>query len=117
MESTSCKENCPFVKSKLCASERECPNFIESWWQEGGTGQPKLISDCAPRRMLIQQQIEVNRMFALQQAVEQMRNRLEALEGVLGQLIQQSKEYLLQQSGQVKKCSKKSEKKQLVTTK
>ncbi len=98
MECTSCKENCPFVKAKLCTSERECPNFMESWWQEGGTGQPKLITDCAPKRMLIQQQIEVNRMFALQQAVEQMRNRLETLEGALAQLIQQSKEYLLQQS-------------------
>jgi hypothetical protein len=69
---------------------------MESWWQEGGTGQPKVISDCAPKRMLIQQQMEVNRMFALQQAVEQMRNRLEKLEGLLNQLIDQSKEYILQ---------------------
>ena len=98
MDCTSCKENCPFVKSKLCATERDCPNFMESWWQEGGTGQPKVIADCAPKRMLIQQQIEVNRMFELQQAVEQMRNRLEALEGLLGQLLQQSKNYVLQQT-------------------
>jgi hypothetical protein len=111
MDCTSCKENCPFVKSKLCASERECPNFMESWWQEGGTGQPKVISDCAPKRMLIQQQVEVNRMFALQQAVEQMRNRLETLEGLLGQLIQQSKEYVLQQAApkQIPKKQKKGE--------
>jgi hypothetical protein len=84
---------------------------MESWWQEGGTGQPKVISDCAPKRMLIQQQVEVNRMFALQQAVEQMRNRLETLEGLLGQLIQQSKEYVLQQTvpKQIPKKQKKGE--------
>lgn len=111
MDCTSCKENCPFVKAKLCATERECPNFMESWWQEGGTGQPKVITDCAPKRVLIQQQIEVNRMFALQQAVEQMRNRLETLEGLLGQLIQQSKEYVLQQAApkEIPKKQKKGE--------
>ena len=109
MDCTSCKENCPFVKSKLCATERECPNFVESWWQEGGTGQPKVISDCAPKRMLIQQQMEVNRMFALQQAVEQMRNRLEKLEGLLCQLIEQSKEYILQRPP--KQISRKPQKK------
>ena len=110
MECTSCKENCPFVKSKLCATERECPNFMESWWQEGGTEQPKVITDCAPKRMLLQQQVEVNRMFALQQAVEQMRNRLETLEGLLVQLIQQSKEYiLLQEPAQPLKKQKRKE--------
>ncbi len=97
MDCTSCKENCPFVKSKLCTSEKECPNYMESWWQEGGTGQPKIITDCAPKRMLIQQQIEVNRMFALQQSIEQMRNRLQSLEILLSQLLQQSKEYILEQ--------------------
>jgi hypothetical protein len=84
---------------------------VESWWQEGGTGQPKVISDCAPKRMLIQQQMEVNRMFALQQAVEQMRNRLEKLEGLLGQLIEQSKEYILQRPP--KQISRKPQKKAL----
>jgi hypothetical protein len=84
---------------------------MESWWQEGGTGQPKVISDCAPKRMLIQQQVEVNRMYALQQAVEQMRNRLETLEGLLGQLIQQSKEYILHQAP--KKIPKTSKRKEL----
>jgi hypothetical protein len=84
---------------------------VESWWQEGGTGQPKVISDCAPKRMLIQQQVEVNRMFALQQAVEQMRNRLEKLEGLLGQLIEQSKEYILQSPP--KQVSRKPQKKAL----
>jgi hypothetical protein len=84
---------------------------MESWWQEGGTGQPKVIADCAPKRMLIQQQMEVNRMFALQQAIEQMRNRLEKLEGLLGQLIEQSKEYVLQQAP--KQIAKKSNRKAL----
>jgi hypothetical protein len=82
----------------MCSSEKECPNFMESWWQEGGQGQPKIIQDCVPKRILIQQQTEVNRMFALQQAVEQMRNRLEKLEGLLGQLIDQSRNYMVEQS-------------------
>ena len=60
--------------------------------------------------MLLQQQVEVNRMFALQQAVEQMRNRLETLEGLLVQLIQQSKEYiLLQEPAQPLKKQKRKE--------
>ena len=55
--------------------------------------------------------MEVNRMFALQQAVEQMRNRLEKLEGLLGQLIEQSKEYILQRPP--KQISRKPQKKAL----
>jgi preprotein translocase subunit SecD len=84
---------------------------MESWWLEGGTGQPKVISDCAPKRMLLQQQVEVNRMFALQQSVEQMRNRLETLEGLLSQLIQQSKDYVILQTP--KQLPKKQRRKEL----
>lgn len=96
MECTACGENCPFVKSKLCSSEKECPNYVESWWQENGQGQPKIIRDCAPKRVLIQQQIEVNRMFAIQQSIEQMRNSLDALNSILTQLMNQSKNYILE---------------------
>jgi hypothetical protein len=96
MDCTACGENCPFVKNKLCPSEKECPNYIESWWQENGQGQPKIIRDCAPKRMLIQQQFEVNRLFAIQQAVEQMRNSLDGLTAILTQLMNQSKNYILE---------------------
>ena len=96
MECTSCGENCPFVKAKLCSSEKDCPNYLESWWQENGQGQPKVIKDCAPKRLLLQQQTEVNRIFALQQSTEQMRNSLDALTAILAQLMNQSKNYILE---------------------
>jgi hypothetical protein len=97
MECTSCGENCPFVKAKLCSSEKDCPNYLESWWQENGQGQPKIIKDCAPKRLLIQQQTEVNRIFALQQAIEEMRNKFLVIESSLSQLITQSQQYIAQE--------------------
>lgn len=70
---------------------------MESWWQENGQGQPKIIKDCAPKRLLLQQQTEVNRIFALQQSIEEMRNRFLILESSLIQLISQSQEYITQE--------------------
>lgn len=97
MECTSCGENCPFVKAKLCSSEKDCPNYLESWWQENGQGQPKVIKDCAPKRLLLQQQTEVNRIFALQQAIEEMRSKFLIIESSLSQLIDQSQQYIAQE--------------------
>lgn len=103
MECTSCGENCPFVKAKLCSSEEGCPNYMESWWQENGQGQPKVIKDCSPRRLLLQQQTEVNRIFALQQAVEEMKNKFLILESSLSQLIAQSRDYVLHEAKRLEK--------------
>ena len=76
---------------------------MESWWQENGQGQPKIIKDCAPRRLLLQQQTDVNRIFALQQAVEEMRNKFLILESSLSQLVAQSREYVLQEAKRLEK--------------
>lgn len=54
MENTCCEGKCPYVKMSLCQSADECPNFVESWWHEGSTGQQKLVRDCAPKRIMIQ---------------------------------------------------------------
>lgn len=56
MDDTSCGENCAFVRNGMCKNCKDCPNYIESWWTTQGAAQPKLVQDCAPRRMLIQQQ-------------------------------------------------------------
>lgn len=71
MENTSCGDKCPFVKMGACNSERECPNFMESWWTLSTETTPKLVADCAPKRLLIQQN-------ALQLRVEQLQVNMEA---------------------------------------
>ena len=37
MESTACGKECPFVKQGFCNSDKECPHYVESWWQKGDT--------------------------------------------------------------------------------
>lgn len=56
MEDTQCGESCPFVKIGFCDKCSECPNFLESWWTEQGSASPKIVKDCAPKRLLLQQQ-------------------------------------------------------------
>ena len=95
MESTSCGEKCPFVKQGFCKHENECPHYVESWWQEGESGQPKLIRDCSPKRMLLQQQLMQYRLECVQQALEQSRNQYNELAGYLKTLIEMSKTVVL----------------------
>jgi hypothetical protein len=87
MESTSCGKNCPFVKQGFCNDEKECPHYIESWWIEGKTEEHKLLKDCAPKRMLLQQQLLQTRVEGMQAALEQSRNQYEALSSNLQVLI------------------------------
>lgn len=88
MESTSCAENCPFVKTGFCSTEKECPNYVESWWIEGGKdGQPKLLKDCATKRLLLQQQY-------MQLRLEQMQASLDATRIEYTQLCNQLKQFV-----------------------
>lgn len=91
MEHTSCGSECPFVKQGFCKHERECPNYIESWWVEGEKSEPKILKDCSPKRMLIQQQHMQQRLEGVQQALEQSRNEYKELLTYLKILIEKAK--------------------------
>jgi hypothetical protein len=63
---TAC-ENCPFKEMGF----KTCPNYIETFWQEQGNPQPKIVKDCSPKRTLLMLQELYNRFFGLQQQVSQ----------------------------------------------
>lgn len=91
MQSTSCADNCPFVKNKLCSSCKECPNYIESWWIPEEGSQPVKLDDCIPKRMLLQQQLLQVRFDQTTQALLESRNEYNVLCGYLKNLIDMSK--------------------------
>lgn len=73
MENTDCQSNCAFVKNGLCKHSSECPNYMTSIWINE-KGNQQIVSDCIPKRLLIQQNLHHNRLEGLQQALEQQRN-------------------------------------------
>jgi len=90
MENTNCGSNCPYVKSGLCKTDCECPNFIESAWQNKD-GEIKFFKDCIPKRLMIQQNNHHQRIEGLQSALEQQRNAYSQLSSVLNDLLYQIK--------------------------
>lgn len=98
MEGTSCGANCPFVKQGFCKEERECPHYVESWWQDGHTQERKLIKDCSPKRMLLQQQHLQARLECVQAALEQSRNESVQLCSYFKNLIEVSQGVIQNQS-------------------
>lgn len=97
MDYTSCGDKCPFVKAGLCESDKGCPNYIESWWIEQGKETPKLVSDCSPKRMLINDQQMFNRMEGMQATIDKLEHRLTQVQNILELLILQSKEFIVEQ--------------------
>lgn len=91
MQSTSCGDNCPFVKNKMCSCCKECPNYVESWWIPENDGQPVKLEDCAPKRILLQQQLLQARFDQTTQALLESRNEYNVLGGYLKNLIDMSK--------------------------
>ena len=57
----------------LGGTPEQCPNFIESWWKPL-EGDPVLIQDCSPKRILLVHQELFNRVIGLQKAQEEQRN-------------------------------------------
>ena len=96
MENTACGENCPFVKQGFCKTDSECPHFVQSVWIEGQSGEHRIVKDCSPKRMLMQQQKLENRLEKVQQALEESRNQYNALSGYLKSLIGMSQIVLKQ---------------------
>lgn len=91
MKDTSCGKNCPFVKQGFCNDEKECPNYVETWWQEGKEGEPTLLKDCSPKRMLLQQQLLQCRLEQVQESLCQARNEYNNLAKYLSLLIEASR--------------------------
>jgi len=95
MENTNCGEKCCYVKNGFCESDEQCPNYLESFWKTDK--ETKLVKDCSPKRMLMEQQSAITRMIGVQGALEQVRNRLDKLESMLNSLAHESKVYLDEQ--------------------
>ncbi len=79
---TAC-ENCAFKKMGM-----ECPNYIETFWQEEGNPQPVLIKDCAPKRSLLMLQELYNRTFGMQQQINQSENEVGQMRGAITKLFE-----------------------------
>jgi hypothetical protein len=74
MENTNCGDDCPMVKCGFCKCDKECPNYNESWWLEAKTQEQKLVKDCIPKRLMIQSNLQQQRIDGLQCALEEQRN-------------------------------------------
>lgn len=87
MEDTACKEKCPYVVNGWCKSCEGCPNYVESWWIEDGKEQPRLVRDCAPKRMMAQLCSLETKFLGVQAAAEQARNETNLMRGHFMQLV------------------------------
>ena len=100
MDNTNCGCECSFVKSGFCKTDKECPFYLESWWHKADQPQPKLVKDCFPKKLAIEQNNVLHRILCTQGVVEDVRNRMDRLELMLGQLIAQSKQFILEKSSE-----------------
>lgn len=91
MEDTRCGEDCCFVKSGFCNKDSECPNYTETIWEEASSGKTKIVKDCAPKRTMIEQQNMTNSFNAVTASNQVLRDKIDRLEGLLLQIIQESK--------------------------
>lgn len=87
MDCTNCGNECAFVKSGFCQTDKGCPFYLESWWHLEGAQDPKLIKDCFPKKFGVEQNHLLHRFLGLQKAVEQLRNNISRLENIISILI------------------------------
>jgi len=81
MRDTAC-ENCPFKSMGFA----QCPNYIETIWNEQGNSQPRIVKDCAPKRTLLMLEELYNRTFGLQQQINQQENQVAEFRAAITQL-------------------------------
>lgn len=98
MENTSCGDNCPLVKSGAIKSEKDCPNYIENWWQQGEGKKPTLVQDCAPRRTMLQTCDLGNTLFSVQVTLTELRNQVNTLCNIFSDLGRKVQDYPVQDS-------------------
>lgn len=97
MESTTCGKDCAFAKQGFCNDDSQCPNYMETFWQDGKSGEIKKLKDCAPKRLLLNQMALQSRFEIVQQALEQSRNEYSQLSLHLKTLMEMSKTVIQQQ--------------------
>ncbi len=86
MENTNCGEKCAFVKSGFCKTDHECPHFVQTIWQKHGDPTPKIVSDCSPKKILVEQNQLLHRFLCMQGVVEELRHKVTNLEDAIKQL-------------------------------
>jgi len=72
MENTCNAKECKFLEL-LGGDPSNCPNYVEGWWQPL-EGDPKLVKDCSPRRLILMMRNLEIRLLGVQQANEEQRN-------------------------------------------
>lgn len=97
MDNTCCEGKCPWVKTGFCKEVEECPNFVETWWQEGKSGDQKLVRDCAPKRIMMQISYLHSRLEGVQAATEQVRNETTLMKGHFAALVDASHKHIEEQ--------------------
>jgi hypothetical protein len=98
MENSNCGCECSFVKSGFCKTDKECPFYVETWWQIEGKQDPKIVKDCFPKKFALEQNHLLHRQLCLQGVVEDVRNRMDRIEQMLINLTSQSKEFINEKS-------------------
>lgn len=82
IKDTAC-ENCPFKEQGF----KECPNYIETIWNEKDDPQPHIVRDCAPRRSLLMLQELYNRCYGIQGQINQAESEVSSLRANFSQLL------------------------------
>lgn len=95
MENTNCGENCCFVKQGFCKTDKECPFYVQTWWQLNDNPVPKMVEDCFPKKFSQEQNLLLHKFLSLQAIQENTRNRLDKIEKLLTILVSQSRDFLL----------------------
>jgi hypothetical protein len=70
----TCIKNCVFFE-KYMQDGNNCPFYMQTTWLDEKSGQPKICNDCAPKRSLMLQVEDFNRMQGLQRAFDEQRNK------------------------------------------
>lgn len=87
MKDTRCGSNCCFVKSGFCKNDHECPYFIQNYWANENNESPELISDCFPKRFMLEQNTMTNRCLNLTATTQDLRNELDSLKNLVNDLV------------------------------
>lgn len=95
MQNTNCGTECCYVKQGFCKTDKECPFYVQSWWQLKDEMTPKMVEDCFPKKFSQEQNFLLHRFLELQALQENTRNRLDKIESLLTLLVSQSREFLL----------------------
>lgn len=96
MENTSCGEKCCFVKTGFCDNETECPNYIETIWEDKKNGKMVTVKDCSPRRTMLEQQRIGNYIMSVSNQVSTLKSQVNSLEESFNHIVRQTQEFILE---------------------